>query len=74
MLFEHAEAQKGGAKGAMRNRGKGGGGGRRGGGSQHADEEDEGKTGEKNQEIRQSLSNKVLVYLITMTTASRGHA
>ena len=41
VLVKHSVAQKGGAKGAMRNRGKGGGGGRRGGGGHHAADEDD---------------------------------
>ena len=41
-LVEESWAQKGGAKGAMRNRGKGGGGGRRGGGGHHEEADDDG--------------------------------
>ena len=41
-MVEECTAQKGGAKGAMRNRGKGGGGGRRGGGNRDSGGEDDG--------------------------------
>ena len=47
VLLSRAEAQKGGAKGAMRNRGKGGGGGRRGGGRHNEEDEDVGKKYER---------------------------
>ena len=42
VLVELSWAQKGGAKGAMRNRGKGGGGGRMGGGGGHEEADDYG--------------------------------
>ena len=42
VLVERSWAQKGGAKGAMRNKGKGGGGGRREGGGGHEEADDYG--------------------------------
>ena len=45
LLLDDCWAQKGGAKGAMRNRGRGGGGGRSGGGRRDEGEEDDGIQG-----------------------------
>ena len=72
VLVELSWAQKGGAKGAMRNRGKGGGGASRGGGGHHEEADDYGIR-KKKELTTLSIFLQEQIYGKNMTTASLEH-